>query len=390
MRFARTLGLVVLGALIVAPAAFALRFSDNSLLPPSGVEGTPYFHKLDGAGGCNENNYEFRVVAGTSLPAGLRLVGSTTDWRIEGTPTGAGDTVVALQMWSDGNADCAAEEASAAGRRTAERDITIRIARGLKIEQTQANVPTATVGQAYGPIQLTASGGGTQSWSALQAPAGIGVSTTGVVSGTPTAKNGDSKLVVKVQDTSGRSNQVTYNLPVRDPLAVTSNPAEVPDAEVGRPFVMGFAATGGNEAYTWEATGLPSGITFDAARKALTGSPLVAGTFAVKVTAKDAEGRATAKDLSLVIAPRLTITKPRLKAGKVGKVYKITFKTRGGVGPVEWRLIRFRPAAGATFDRSTGTVRFSARVPRKFTIIVRATDALKARAEQTVTVTVKA
>ena len=389
MRFARLLVLAILGALIVAPSAFALRFSDNSLLPPSGVEGTPYSHKLDGAGGCNENNYEFRVVAGTSLPPGLRLTGSTTDWKIEGTPTAAGDFNVSLDLWSDGNADCDLEERDR-GRNVANRSITIRIARGLKIEQTQANVPTATVGQAYGPIQLTASGGGTQSWTALQAPAGISVSSTGVVSGTPTAKSGDSKLVVKVQDTSGRSNQDTYNLPVRDPLAMTSNPAEVPDAEVGRPFLMGFAATGGNEAYTWETSALPSGITWDAARRALTGTPLVAGTFAVKVTAKDAEGRATAKDLSLVIAPRLTITKPRLKAGKVGKVYKITFKTRGGVGPVEWRLIRFRPAAGATFDKATGTIRFSARVPRTFTIIVRATDSLKARAEQTVTVTVKA
>ena len=84
MRLVRLIGLAALVALVFAPAALALRFSDNSLLPPTGVVGKKYFHDLDGAGGCNENDYEFRVIGGTSLPPGLQLLGSSTDWRIEG------------------------------------------------------------------------------------------------------------------------------------------------------------------------------------------------------------------------------------------------------------------------------------------------------------------
>jgi hypothetical protein len=321
------------------------------------------------------------------LPPGLRLVGTSTDWRIEGVPLVAGDFPVGLQMWSDGNADCVTEETPPNTRRTAERDITIRIARGLKIEQTQANVPPATVGQAYGPIQLTASGGGTQSWSAVQAPTGIGVSSTGVVSGTPTTKSGDTKLIVKVTDGS-RSNQVTYNLPVRDKLELTVPPA--PRTEVGRQYTLRATAAGGNEAYTREIAGLPTGLVFDVNTGAISGSPTVAGSFPVKMTLKDTEGRVATQDFLITVAPKLAFVTKKLKSGKVGKAYSATFRLKGGVGPIEWRLIRFRPGAkGVKLDKLTGTLRFTPGVARTYTIIVRATDSLKVRAEQTVTVTVK-
>jgi hypothetical protein len=379
MRFARLVGLALLVALVAVPAALAIRFSDGSLLPPTGVEGQPYFHKLDGAGGCDEHNYEFRVVSG-GLPPGLRLVGEREDWRIEGTPTAAGSYGMYLEMWSD----CEPQP-----ERRAQRDITINIAPGLKIQQSQANVPTATVGVPYGPLQFAASGGGSQSWSATGVPPGMTFSSAGVLAGTPTQKGGDFGISVRVQDTSGRFNVLPYKLPVRDQLALTVPP--VPKAEVGRPFTMGFTAAGGNEAFTWEATGLPDGLTFDATKATITGAPAVAGTATAKVTVKDQEGRVVTKDVAIVIAPKLTITTVRLKAGKVGKAYRVTFKARGGVAPTSWRLIRFRPGARAvTFDRTTGALTFVPGVARTYTITVRAFDVLKAVATQTVTLKVKA
>jgi hypothetical protein len=387
MRLARLIGLAALVALVFAPAALALRFSDNSLLPPTGVVGKKYVHELDGAGGCNENDYEFRVIGGTSLPPGLQLLGSSTDWRIEGVPTAAGKWEVWLQLWSDGG-ECPIYEPDEARRKYAERPITITIEAGLTIQQ--ASVPTGTVGQPYGPVQFTAAGGGTHTWTALQIPAGLTLSPAGVLSGTPTAKNGDSKLTVQVKDTSGsRDAQLTYNLPVRDPLALNVQP--IPLSEVGRPFSLGFAATGGNEDYTWETTTLPAGLQFDQTKRALAGTPTAAGTFAVKVTMKDKEGRSSSRDLSLVIAPRLAIATRTLRAGKVGKAYAVTFRKAGGAGTVQWRLIRFRPPArGVTFDRVTGTLRFTPGKAGRYTIMVRVTDGLKVVVNKTFTVTVKA
>jgi hypothetical protein len=386
MRLARLIGLAALVALVIAPAALALRFSDDSYFTPTGVVGKPYKHQFKGEGGCGPGPgaaglpYQFRLLSG-SLPPGLTL---NRDGLLSGTPTQAGGWSFWVEL-SDENPP----SAGWCVPKTAEREFVVRIEPGLTIQQAQFSVPPATVGQAYGPIQFTAAGGGTQTWSALQIPAGLTLSPSGLLSGTPTVKSGDSKLTVLVKDPSGRDHQVTYNLPVRDQLLLNAQPT--PPAEVGRPFTVGFAATGGNEAYTWETSTLPAGLTFDQARRALVGAPTAPGTFAVKVTAKDTEGRAASKDVSIVVAPKLAITTRTLRAGKVGKAYAVRFKLRGGVGPIQWRLIRFRPGAkGLRFDRTTGTLRFRPGVARRYTIIVRATDSLKAVSTQTLTLRVKA
>ena len=78
---------VVLAALVVVPAALALRFSDESRLVPAGAVGTPYVHQFVGVGGCGPDlPHQFRVLNG-ALPPGLSLGG---DGLISGIPTGQG------------------------------------------------------------------------------------------------------------------------------------------------------------------------------------------------------------------------------------------------------------------------------------------------------------
>jgi hypothetical protein len=52
MRLARLTLLVTLLALVVVPAAFALRFTDDSYFMPEGVVGQAYSKQFNGAGGC--------------------------------------------------------------------------------------------------------------------------------------------------------------------------------------------------------------------------------------------------------------------------------------------------------------------------------------------------
>ena len=52
MRFTKILVLVVLGALVIVPAALALRFTDDSYNFPVGETGKAYSKQLDGTGGC--------------------------------------------------------------------------------------------------------------------------------------------------------------------------------------------------------------------------------------------------------------------------------------------------------------------------------------------------
>src|SRR5512133_1379566 len=87
MRFARTVLLVALLALVAVPAAFAIRFTDDSYVMPTGTVGQPYSKTFGGAGGCGPAlPYQYTVISG-ALPPGLSLSFSGT---ISGTPSAAG------------------------------------------------------------------------------------------------------------------------------------------------------------------------------------------------------------------------------------------------------------------------------------------------------------
>src|SRR5437764_14345524 len=94
MRFTRTVLLVSLLALVVVPAALAIRFTDDSYNFPAGTVGQSYSKQLNGAGGCGPAlPYQYTLING-SLPPGLSLSFSGF---VGGTPTNAGN----YSFWVD-------------------------------------------------------------------------------------------------------------------------------------------------------------------------------------------------------------------------------------------------------------------------------------------------
>jgi large repetitive protein len=350
MRFTRVLLLVSLLALVVVPAALALRFSDDSYNMPQGATGQSYSKTFHGEGGCGPAlPYQYRILAG-ALPTGLSLSKSGT---ISGVPTVGGkyDFWVELSDQDPPTASFCVVPAKA------QREFAITILQGLNIQQNALNPQVATTNAPYSS-QLTAEGGGTQTWSVVSGalPAGLALnSSNGVVSGTPTA-TGDYTFKIQVTDGS-RTDAETYTLAVVAPLKIDKVPTA---AEVGLAFAFKPNATGGRPGYTWSLEGtLPTGLAFDGATGAIGGKPTVAGSYPLKLVITDTLGLTQTSEVNLVVTPRLAITKRPLKAAKVGKAYKVKLLARGGLTPRTWNLLGGRPGylpSGLRLNRKTGEI----------------------------------
>ena len=88
-RFALTVVVAALVAVVVVPSAAAIRFTDDSYQVPDGAVGSRYYHQFKGDGGCGPAlPYQFRILNG-ALPPGLSLA---SNGLVSGTPTQRGNS----------------------------------------------------------------------------------------------------------------------------------------------------------------------------------------------------------------------------------------------------------------------------------------------------------
>jgi hypothetical protein len=348
MRFTKILVLVVLGALVIAPAALAIRFTDDSFNTPTGETGKAYSFQFHGAGGCGPAlPYQYRVLSG-ALPPGLSLASSGL---ISGTPTQGGGWSFWVEL-SDENPPSASWCVPA----TAQREFSISVVQGLNIKQNALSPKATFLNEPYS-FQLSADGGGSQVWSVKSGslPAGMALSSSGLISGTPTA-TGDFTFVVQVTDTN-RTDTETYTLAVVERLKITAPAA--PAGEVGVPLVLGLKSTGGRPAVTWSLAqgALPTGLALNPATGEITGKPGVAGEYPLKVQVTDTLGLTATVDVPLKVAARLAVVKKPLPAAKVGTPYRAKLGATGGVAPLKWNILGGKPGflpAGIKFNAKTG------------------------------------
>ena len=268
-------------ACFAAGSASALTFQDRTCdndkptcpLPAGNAE-VPYQFDMYARSGCPPYHYD---IDGGTPPPGLTL--STVNdgasggiGRLKGTPTTPGSYAFWVKLHTPESPTCLGDRA--------DRLFTITIGAaplGIKTSSLRRGVVGATYTET-----LTASGGGSQTWSATGLPAGLAVSGS-TITGTPTTA-GNYPVTVSVNNgTSTKSAQFT--LQIIDPLKVTG-PASRP-AEVGKLFTATFQVSGGLGTYSWAATEVPAGLTFDAATHVLSGTPSAPGPYTVKVTVTD-------------------------------------------------------------------------------------------------------
>jgi len=153
----------------------------------------------------------------------------------------------------------------------------------------------STVGTAVAPVQVRSLGqlaSPTQSatYSATGLPPGLTLNTTtGVISGTPTAA-GSHTVSVTVALSGGTSSTVSFSWNVA-PGPITIAPQSARSTMTGSPTSVRVSATDTNSGATvkFTASGLPGGLSISSSGL-ITGWPAAAGTYSVKVTATDGLG----------------------------------------------------------------------------------------------------
>jgi len=361
----RSMAFLVAAAVVVAvlgSTAFAagpLRIQTTSLV--NGRVGVPYSQTMAGNGGTPP--YSFAITGGT-LPPGLSLTAGSGN--INGTPTASG--VYAFTA-----------EITDAVPATATKALSITIPADLSVLTT--SLPSGQVSAAYSQT-LSCTGGATPyTWSRIggSLPAGLSLTTAGVISGTPTTY-GTSSFTVQVVDTGTPYNDTATQalsivvIPVS--LAVTTT--SLPAGQIGVAYSQFVATSGGATPLAWSigSGALPGGLTIEAATGEIHGAPTTAGNFTFDVQVADSWSPANTanKVLSIVIPDDLTVGTASLPDGQQSVGYSQSLNASGGVGPYAWSISTGSLPTGLSLA-SSGAISGTPSVYGTFSFTVSVTDA---------------
>jgi hypothetical protein len=331
---------------------------------PNGAVGTVYPTQTLSAGG-GQPPYRWTISTGT-LPPGLTLDG--TFGRISGTPTTNGAYPFTL-MVTDNQSN------------TATGSLSITIGAGVTITIAPATLPAGSINTAYSQT-LTASGGKapyTWSTTAGTLPAGLALnSTTGVISGTPTAA-GTSSFTVQATDSNQATGQQALSITISAAATLTITTTTLPSGTVNAAYSQTLAATGGTPPYTWTLSSgtLPTGLTLNASTGVISGTPTAASTSSLTVQVTDSAKATATKTLGIVIVAAstpLAVTASALPPGTVGIVYNQSPLTvTGGTPPYKYALSS-TSNDGLSINPSTGAISGAPTAAGSFTLIALVID----------------
>ncbi len=165
---------------------------------------------------------------------------------------------------------------------------------GNTVTVTNPGTQTSTVGTAVSlQMQATDSASGqTLTYTASGLPAGLSISSSGLITGTPTTAS-TSSVTVTAKDTTGATGSAAFSWtvnPAGGNTVTVTNPG-TQTSTVGTAVSLQMQATdsASGQTLTYTASGLPAGLSISSSGL-ITGTPTTASTSTVTVTAKDTTG----------------------------------------------------------------------------------------------------
>ncbi len=348
----------------ISPPTLALAPASGAL--PDATVGAAYSQTFTASGGTAA--YSYAVTAG-ALPAGLILSGGV----LSGTPTTAGPFSFSV---------------TATDSSTGSGPFSVTQNYSLTVDPDALILPATTlangqVGVAYSASINPATGGTAPYTYALTAgglPTGVSVSSSGGISGTPTAA-GTFNFTLMATDSASMTASRSYSLTIAAPTLSMTPPAGTLVLSYGQVYSQAFVAFGGTAPYNYSlsAGALPVGISLNSAGT-LSGTPTQPGLYTVSIRATDSStgtGAPFARTQNYVLsvsAPTITVAPATLPNGTAGTSYAATLSASGGIGPYSFALTSGSLPVGVSFN-SAGEFSGTPTVSGTFSTTITVTDA---------------
>ncbi len=349
----------------------------------NGIAGVGYSSACTATGGVTP--YTF-AISGGALPTGLSL--NTSTCAITGTPSASGTFNFLIRATDSGSVS-----------QTATQPLSITVNPALAITSTTA--PNGSVGLSYAYNFTAQYGSGSYTWSLFSGtlPAGLGLSSAGLLSGTPTTA-ASYTFTVKVTDNGTPVQTQTQAFTVSIGAGLTVTTTSLPNGTVGSPYSANLGAQNGVPPYTWSIVGsLPTGLSLSGST--ISGNPSAGGTFNITARVTDSSSptaQVATQALSITIASTLTLSSASFPNGVVGVSYATNCSASGGTTPYTFAIATGTLPPGLSLNTSNciingtpsgsgGTYNFSIRVTDVSTPVQSVTQSFSISINQGLTIT---
>jgi hypothetical protein len=225
---------------------------------------------------------------------------------------------------------------------------------------TTSTLPTGLVNTAYSAQLTAANGTGTLTWSvAFGMPAGLNLSSSGLISGTPTTVT-DVLLSVTATDSSSPVKTASKNLT----FLAAGLFVDLRQGQVGVFYDNVIQFEESREPVSWSllSGSLPPGIQMmpfspGSSQLNFRGTPTQSGTFNFAIQAQDAGNRTTQQSVSInIIPPALKIKDAVMHLGVVNQPFDHVVLAFGGTPPYLFSVSSGALPAGLQLNATTGEI----------------------------------
>lgn len=249
----------------------------------NGVVGTAYAQTFAATGGTPPYRWSMQPqIPGFTLDA--------TTGALTGTPQSAGQFTISVQVQDTENI-------------TVTKTFVFTVDPARLTIATTSPLPDGAVGTPYS-IRFTVSGGAAPYvWSVVSGGVpGLGLNTaTGALENVPTTA-GAFSLTVQARDANGLTATKTFTVTIAGPPLRLATPTQLFTGTIGAPINTTISVVGGTPPYSWEANGLPAGVSIGATTGEISGAPTTGGTFLFTVRVTDSRRAAATELYQLIVS----------------------------------------------------------------------------------------